>query len=202
MSVIRISAVNDFLFCELAFYLIHKKRIKPKFTKAIYSGTLQHKKLEKEHPILGIGLNDTINLAFSGMVEKVSEREVWVRSEDYLIIGRIDEVSVENGMVRIIDDKKKPREEYKYQLALYYLAFKEMFGDYPVTLEIRDASTGKIMYHWVPNERLLDETRRILARMRDILEGRIKPKATGFPSKCKYCGVNYACPFYKGRRGS
>ncbi len=201
MTWITPSSINLFEYCEVQFYLVKKLGIKPKKTNSLFQGEIVHEKLEKEIVTTGISLRDNLPLAFSGKISKVIEREVPVYSEKLQMIGKIDEVQIEEGVIRIIEDKPgRLNESHKLQAIVYGVLFREMFGDYPIEVMVRDRDSGRIKWRTKLTKTDIARAMGVIGKMREILEGKKKPKPTNNPKKCAKCGVNYACEFFRKRR--
>ncbi len=200
MTWITPSSINSFYYCEVQFYLIKKLGIKPKKSCSLFRGEVVHEDLEKKVFPVGVSLKDTLPLAFSGKISKVVERELPVYSQELKVIGRIDEVQIEQGVIRIIEDKPgRLSDSHKLQALLYGLIFKEMFGDYPIEVAVRDRDSGRIKWKTKLTKTKIARILRVIGKMRKILTGEERPRPTSNLKKCVKCGVNYACEFFRKR---
>ncbi len=200
-SWISPSHINLFEYCEYQFYLVKCLGMEPKKTSALFQGEKVHEKLKDSTEATGVSFRDGLPLAFSGKISTLVDRELSVYSRELQMIGQIDEVQVDKGIVRIIEDKPgRLAHAHKLQVTAYAVLFREMFGDYPIELVVRDRDSGRIKW----KKRLLKsdvaQLMRIIGKMKRIMEGKEIPRPTRNFNKCKKCGVNYACEFFRKRK--
>jgi len=86
--------------------------------------------------------------------------EVPLKSENYHVLGVVDEISEKEGKVRILDNKT-PRieglsKDHETQLAIYALLYLENFGKLPDHIGIRFLRTGSKQYLPV-NDKLISK---------------------------------------------
>ncbi len=195
------SAIGSFEYCEFQFYLTKKMNWPKKKTRAMHIGTQIHAQLEATTPTSPLPLPENLAPALSGEIPRIVKREFHIRSERLQMIGQIDEVWVEKGGVVIIDDKPgRVNNGHKLQVLAYALMFKDVFGDVPIVVMIRDRDTGEAKWEDTFNEDNEKWIKDTLARMRAILSDEIKPKPTDNLRKCEVCSVNYACDIYQTRK--
>ncbi|GEM_PF-7102630 len=196
--------INEFLYCQVQFYLHKVLGYYPKKNKNMQFGFQKHAALYEESlkEELPFTFEEGLPKAFAGEVQPFSVREFDLLSEKYKLKGRVDEIHVEKNLVRVIDDKKSDKvySSYKMQVYAYALAFQDIYGPYPTEVVIRNLDSGNEMWKTKFTSDKKREIKELLDTMWDVVNREKKPiPSSGY--KCEKCGLNYICDFYKRRKG-
>ena len=118
------------------------------------------------------------------------------------LVGIFDRVDIVDGEGTIIDYKTSDvqseeqavrRTKNSRQLALYSLAYQQLFGDLPVAVELRFLTPDVVIGHAVPTDRMLDKAQQ------DIETASAGIRLGEFPGEpvyraCQYCPYAGICP--------
>lgn len=174
-SYIKISNINDFLYCPVSIYL---HSIYENFnTKAYHQtpqvvGSLHHKSIDEG--------------AYSTAKRYEMAKEVW--SEEFGLAGKID--VYDNQTKTLIERKTRVKtiyQGYRYQLYAQYFCMKEM--GYEVNkLLIHSLEDNKRYSIPIPNDDEINEFAALLKEMRSFDMSKIKNH------KCKRCSESIYSP--------
>jgi len=130
------------------------------------------------------------------------EKRFSITMDDVRLVGIFDRIDITADEGTIIDYKTSDvqtekqavlRAKNSRQLALYALAYQQLFGDLPVALELRFLTPDVIIGRTVPTEKMLDKARQ------DIETASAGIRVGVFPGEpeyraCQYCAYAAICP--------
>ncbi|MBI5391859.1 PD-(D/E)XK nuclease family protein [Candidatus Woesearchaeota archaeon] len=133
------------------------------------------------------------------------ESEVYILSEKHQIQGYIDAIHKRNGEVLILDYKTSRKadmtEEYKRQLAIYGLLYKEKFGVAPQKVGLYFLRHNEEKFMDV-NEALLEDVKKECA---SVHKGTASEDIGAYPKNlgvwCRYCDFQTVCFGQKSLQG-
>ena len=140
------------------------------------------------------------------LLPKFIEKDFAFMFEGNKITGRFDRVDESDGEAVIVDFKTSEVKAQKIadkkaaeslQLALYALAYQNIFGKLPGRVELYFLESGLIGSHEIEDEDL----DKIKEKMREVSAGIRKQDFEATPAymACSYCAYNQICPFAKIR---
>lgn len=118
------------------------------------------------------------------------------------LVGIFDRIDIVDGEGTIIDYKTSDvktqeqavlRTKGSRQLALYSLAYQQLFGDLPTALELRFLTPDVIIGRTAPTEKMLDKAKQ------DVEKATVGIRLGDFPGEpeyraCQYCPYASICP--------
>ena len=201
MKLVPISALSAHDYCECQIVLRYVRKIST-WTPKIQKGISAHKTLETEF-LKKADIKDTIeNIVARAETENAvfSARELFVRSKDEKMIGKIDEVEIHPDKIIIIDDKPnaKAYESSKLQVTGYCIVFEAMhsFGK-DIFGAIRDRDTGTVIWDekFESKGELSEKVRINVSRILDLASGKAIPKPTDKKTRCEACSYLNHCTY-------
>lgn len=174
---IRISQINDFIFCPFSIYL---HGIYENFSEKTYHATYQTRGKIKHESI------DTRKYSTSKNILQSLE----VYSEKYRLTGKIDTLDVQSGtLVERKNKIVKIYDGYRYQLYAQYFCLSEM-GYAVKKLALYSLSDNKKYSISVPHDENVKEFEAVLNKLRSFnAQGRLSKN----PQKCEKCIYNNLC---------
>jgi DNA helicase II / ATP-dependent DNA helicase PcrA len=138
----------------------------------------------------------------SPSVPQYVEKRFSITMEDVRLVGVFDRIDILDGEGTIIDYKTSDvqtteqavrRTKSSGQLALYALAYQQLFGDLPRALELRFLTPEVIIGSTVPSEKMLKSAQN------DIHAAAAGIRLGNFPGEptyraCQYCAYAAICP--------
>lgn len=138
----------------------------------------------------------------SQSVPQYVEKRFSLAMDDVRLVGVFDRIDITDGEGTIIDYKTSDvqtteqavrRAKSSGQLALYALAYQQLFGDLPVALELRFLSPEVIIGRTTPSEKMLEKARS------NITTAAAGIRLGDFPGEpayraCQYCAYAAICP--------
>ncbi|MFC2078564.1 RecB family exonuclease, partial [Candidatus Bipolaricaulota bacterium] len=130
------------------------------------------------------------------------EKRFSITLDDVRLVGIFDRIDIVDGNGTIIDYKTSDirteeqavrRAKGSRQLALYSLAYRQLFGGLPNALELRFLTPDVVIGHTVPTEKMLDKA---LQEMETACAGIRSGEFPGEPQyrACEYCPYSGICP--------
>lgn len=174
---IRISQINDFIFCPFSIYL---HGIYENFSEKTYHSSYQTRGKIKHESV------DTSKYSTSKDILQGTE----IYSEKYRLTGKIDTFDAEKG--RLVERKNKIAmiyDGYRYQLWAQYFCLTEMGYDVR-EIALYSISDNKSYPLPVPDKAAREEFEAVLARIRDFDP---RMPASKNPQKCEKCIYNNLC---------
>jgi CRISPR/Cas system-associated exonuclease Cas4 (RecB family) len=194
--LIPISAINQYIYCQIGFYLYHVRNVKPKERERLIFGTLMHSKIEDE-------FNEESELVSPELYEKLIQTkqefegaELTIYSKRLNTFGRIDKPIFHKNCVEIIDwittKNLVPWRSKVCQLTGYALTFKDMFNE---KREIHLGIGSTLTRELIPvefSEKNIFETKRVI---KEILEHFKNPSFGYTPTthSCRNCNYLNIC---------
>lgn len=192
---ISASWLLTFGYCEYKFYLQYVEKIEIPRTTEMQIGTEVHEIKEEEF------LKEAIPTTWEELLNSVTytiTKEVLLYSkfENNVLIGKIDEIGVDNNGIYIIEDKPRarPYDSVKNQIFTYCYIFKRNFSDKtakPIYGVLRDRDTNKLVWKdifGIKNESIFINN---LNKVKKVLNKEVKPIPTKNPNKCKACIMHH-----------
>ncbi|HMT00918.1 MAG TPA: type V CRISPR-associated protein Cas4 [Candidatus Absconditabacterales bacterium] len=180
-NYIRISNLNDFIFCPKSIYF---HELYQKYDEQIYKDTPQ---------VAGTQAHEAIDLKKYSTSKNILQ-SLSVYSEKYNIAGKIDLYDADKQL--LIERKKKISkiyDGYRYQVYAQYFCLQEM--GYPVCeIKIHSLVDNKSYDIPIPNEQETAEFENLLEKYRKF--NLSDPKFAQNPEKCKMCIYNQLCDYY------
>ena len=198
MKKINASSFLTYGYCEYKFFLNKVKNIILPRTTLMMEGSLIHE--EKESEFLKEAEITTWD-EFLKSEELTITKEVFLEKDigDFLLSGKIDEISVDSNEINIIEDKPNayPYDSVKLQTFAYCFLFKENFNNLnkKIYAVIRDRDTNLIVWKNEFTKELENLFFTNFYRMRNILLQKEEPIPTTNSNKCKSCQYNQICEF-------
>ncbi len=201
MKLVPVSAISAHDYCECQIVLRYVRKIST-WTPKISKGISVHKTLETEF-LKKADISDTIeNIVARAEKENAvfSARELFVRSKDERMIGKIDEVEIHPDKIMIIDDKPnaKAYDSSKLQVTGYCIVFEAMhsFGK-DIFGAIRDRDTGTVIWDekFESKGELSEKVRQNVSRILDLASGKASPRPTKSKSRCEACSYINHCTY-------
>ncbi|MCK5827819.1 ATP-dependent helicase, partial [Candidatus Bipolaricaulota bacterium] len=138
----------------------------------------------------------------SPSVPSYVEKRFSLTLDDIRLVGIFDRIDIVDGKGTVIDyktsdvqtpDQAKSRTKSSRQLALYALAYQQLFGDLPVALELRFLTPDIIIGRTKPTDKMLENARN------DIDTAAAGIRLGDFPGNpvfraCQYCAYVTICP--------
>ena len=199
--IIPISRIQQFGFCEYSVFLRDIENVEAEPTEQMITGKQAHDQLYEE--FLATAKPSTIKqMIKKSRKSEVLSRELFVESEMFGILGRIDEIHFSPNNFVIIDDKPGTRvfTSNKNQVFAYCLAFIDYISQWramddsrPVIAALRERDSQKIIWRSP-----FDETARTVIvneinRMHSMMSGNLPFSITNNPNKCRACSVREHC---------
>jgi DNA helicase II / ATP-dependent DNA helicase PcrA len=159
--------------------------------------------LSREHEELRLQQGQRALTAFhaaetaSDTIPTYVEKRFSIPVEDVRLVGVFDRIDVVNGGGRIIDYKTSDieteeqadrRAKESRQLALYALAYQQLFGELPTALELRFLTPDVVIGRAAPSAKMLDAARQ------DIREAAVGIRSSAYPATPDYGACQY-CPY-------
>jgi DNA helicase-2/ATP-dependent DNA helicase PcrA len=130
------------------------------------------------------------------------EKRFSLTMDNIRLVGIFDRIDIMDGEGTVIDyktsdvqtpDQAVRRAKASRQLALYALAYQQLFGDLPVALELRFLTPDVIVGRTAPTEKMLESART------DIATAAAGIRLGDFPGEptygaCQYCAYASICP--------
>ncbi len=150
---------------------------------------------DNQYTIEGTSLHERVHTISSGYQEETWQvRAIWLKSEQYKLIGKSDLVELENGEVYPVEYKRGHKGEWdndELQVCAQALCLEEMTG--------KTISTGYVYYAQTHQRQLVeisDELRKMtIATIHDVnrlLETGAMPQAI-YSKRCKGCSLYEQC---------
>ena len=197
---IRISWINQYLFCPYGFYLQHVLGLEPIKTKSLSIGARVHAELKRKYEEEGwenVNIWEALQRAKEkGEIFKYRERWVDANFEKWDLVGKVDELWIYPDRVEIIEDKpgNHAYDGSKYQVMGYALAFKSFYNiSLPIKIAVRNRDTMELLWHEEFDEIKEKDIVRVIEEMYQILDRKIIPEAIPSPNKCEHCGFRDFC---------
>ena len=138
----------------------------------------------------------------SPSVPSYVEKRFSLTTDDIRLVGIFDRIDIDDGAGTVIDyktsdvkttDQAVSKAKASRQLALYALAYQQLFGDLPVALELRFLTPAVIIGRTRATEKMLESART------DIATAAAGIRLGNFPGEptygaCQYCAYATICP--------
>lgn len=188
--VIKASWLGSMDYCEYKWYLENVLGMPVPVTKAMHIGANKHAK--KEEAFLEVAKPTTMEEFLKSTKYTISKEIMLSREfDDFILIGKIDELAIDAQNVYVIDDKPRayPWPGTKLQLYAYCVLFEENFKGLNkkiiAVLRNRDSDEEVWTNNFTGTER--DKTFEILNRIKSLFEQKVEPIPTNNPRKCQAC---------------
>ncbi len=202
---INSSWLNSHDYCE---YKFHRQYVLKEYiprTKAMVVGSAKHEL--KEEKFLEVATPTTME-DFLASTSYTITKEIRLQSEfdDFLLVGKIDELGVDANNIYIIDDKPKakPYQGTLRQLWAYSILFRKNFPQVnkKIFTVIRDRDFDRTVWTKMfsdDNEKNLFE---VFNRIMLLFQGKITPEPTTNPNRCNACILHKLdrCKFSSGNK--
>lgn len=135
--------------------------------------------------------------------------EVRLRDESSKLFGRADRIEHVGQATRVIDLKTglhqaEPSEEQRRQLLLYAVLIHRVEGQWPISIDVEDASGNTYSQPLVPEEAeaaLAEAIAAVDSFNQAVAESRLLAVAEPGPDRCRWCDFRVMCaPFWKALR--
>lgn len=199
MKLVPISALIAHDYCECQIILRYIRKIRA-WTPKIEKGISVHKTLENNF----LKQADTAGTIEEIIIRAEKEnrtfitRELFVKSKEDKLIGKIDQVQIHPDKITIMDDKPNLYESSKLQLTGYCIALSAMYYlKKDIFAAVRDRDTGTIMWEEKFNKDsdLTAKVRANIQRILDLASGKATPIPTENEAKCKACSYFDCCTY-------
>ncbi|MBU1049362.1 ATP-dependent helicase [Candidatus Bipolaricaulota bacterium] len=163
--------------------------------------TREHEELRLQQGLKALTAFHAAETASSSVPQYV-EKRFSLTMDDVRLVGVFDRIDVEEGEGTIIDYKTSDvqtseqatrRAKSSGQLALYALAYQQLFCDLPTALELRFLTPAVVIGRVKPTEKMLESARS------DIHTAASGIRSGEFPAEpiyhaCQYCAYAAICP--------
>ena len=132
--------------------------------------------------------------------------EVELRHPESRLFGRADRIEHLGQATRVVDLKtglrqSEPTEDQRRQLLLYAVLLHRIEGQWPVSIDLEDASGNTYSQPLIPAEAeaaLAEATSAADSFNQAVVESRLLAVAEPSPDRCRWCDFRVACaPFWK-----
>ncbi|MCK5212397.1 MAG: exodeoxyribonuclease V subunit gamma [Dehalococcoidia bacterium] len=161
----------------------------------------EHEELRLQQGLKALTAFHAAEMASSSIPQYV-EKRFSLTMDDVRLVGIFDRIDIVDNEGTIIDyktsdvqtsDQAVRRAKSSRQLALYALAYQQLFGDLPVALELRFLTPDVIIGRTTPTEKMLESARS------DITTAAEGIRLGDFPGEpaynaCQYCAYATICP--------
>lgn len=176
---ITIASLNQYSYCPHRFWRI------------ACAGEFQ----DNEYTIEGSSLHERVHtLSEENRGETYQIRAIWLKSDQYQLIGKADLIEFENGEIFPVEYKRGNKGEWdndELQVCAQALCLEEMTG--------KPVNTGFIYYAQTHqrqevkiNLALRNQTINTISLIQSLLTNEVIPKAE-YSKKCKGCSLYSAC---------
>jgi CRISPR/Cas system-associated exonuclease Cas4 (RecB family) len=200
-EMIPISSIQQFGFCEYSVFLREIKNIETEPTEEMKTGKRVHEQLYEEF------LVDAKPSSIDQMIKKsrkseLLSRELFVESETFGIMGRIDEIRFSPNNFVIIDDKpgttvytSNKNQVYAYCLAFidYTSQWKTKEDSRPIIAALRERDSQKIIWKSLFNDTAKNNIISEINRLHSMVEGKLPFLPTTNSNKCRNCSMRERC---------
>ncbi len=197
---IRISWINQYMFCPYGFYLEHVLGLKPIKTQYLVTGTKIHAELQKKYLEEGWEVVDIKEALYRSQknreIFKYRELQINASFPRWELTGKMDELWIYPDQVLIIEDKpgNQAYDGGKYQVMGYALALKHVYHpSIPIQIAVRNRDTQEIMWNEEFDQSREKDVSGILDEIYLVLSGEKIPAAKPSPKKCEHCGFREFC---------
>jgi len=199
--IIKISDLHTQAYCEyqLNFQWSGVRIV----SEQMETGTRRHQELEAEH---NEKMRDAPQVTLEKAIENTSlgkesgGREIFVKSDTYGIIGKIDEILISPEGIFIIDDKPT---DFAYlsdksQARAYAICIRDEYeniilsNNLKVFSVIRNRDSGDTIWSEELTDAVKSETLERIERIRKLAKGEIAFIPTRNPNKCRVCQYHKA----------
>ena len=197
---IRISGINQYMFCPYSFYLEYVLGLKPIKTRSLAIGAkvhaeLHNKYLEEEWEVVDVW--EALQRARENK-ETFKYREFQINASfaEWDLVGKMDELWIYPDRILIIEDKpgNQAYDGSKYQVMGYALAFKHIYNpQMPIEIAVRNRDTLQILWDEEFNETKERDVVQVIEEMYRVLNHEKIPEAKSSPNKCEHCGFRDFC---------
>ena len=163
--------------------------------------TREHEELRLQQGLKALTAFHAAEMA-SPSIPSYVEKRFSLTLDDIRLVGVFDRIDIVDGVGTIIDyktsdvqttDQANKRAKASGQLALYALAYQQLFDDLPDALELRFLTPDIIIGRTVPTEKMLESARS------DIAAAAAGIRLGAFPGEptyraCQYCAYATICP--------
>jgi len=205
---INASWLSSHEYCEWKWYLENVLKEKVPITESMIIGKIIHQ--YKEDKFKEAAIPTTAEQFLESRIYTIT-KEIYLKKEfdDFILVGRIDELGVDINSLYIIDDKPIAKSYLgpKRQIWAYCILINEFVKEnYPKHLNkkvlavLRNRDTHKEIYKEEFNEKHKKEVLSIIERMLYLFRKEIEPVANIIPGKCRACILhkNNNCKFSCG----
>lgn len=200
-TIVKVSDLHTQAYCEYQLNFQWKGvRI---VSEHMEQGTKRHEELEAEHKEK---MKDAPQVTLEKAIQNTSlgkesiGREVFVKSDTYSIIGKIDEILISPEGIFIIDDKPT---DFAYlsdksQARAYAICIYDEYeniilaNNLKVYSVIRNRDSGDTIWSEEFTAKIKAETLERVERIRKLAKGEIPFIPTKNPNKCKVCQYHKA----------
>ena len=193
--VINASWFSSHEYCEWKWYLENVLKEEVPITKAMVIGKEIHK--VKEDKFREVAIPATEEEFLKSKIYTIT-KELYLRREfdNFILVGKIDELGVDENNLYVIDDKPraKPYPGPKRQVWAYCILINELIKDkYPehsnkkIFSILRDRDYNMEVWKEEFTEVHRKEVLDAIDRMISLFKKEIKPIANNIPAKCRGC---------------
>jgi len=188
--VIKASWLGSMDYCEYKWYLENVMGVPLPVTKAMTVGTNKHAKKEAE--FLEVATPTTMQ-EFLKSTKYTITKEITLSKEfdDFILIGKLDELAIDAQNVYVIDDKPRayPWPGVKLQLYAYCVLFEENFKglNKKIIAVLRNRDTNDEVWNNKFTDTERSKTFEVLNRIKSLFEQKVEPIPSTNPRKCQAC---------------
>ncbi len=197
---IKISWLNQYLFCPYSFYLQYVLGIQPIKTQSLRIGAQVHEELNRRYREEGweeVDIWEALQRAREkGETFKYREMGIDANFGRWNLVGKMDELWIYPDRIEIIEDKpgNHAYDGGKYQVMGYALAFKHFYNPpLPIRIAVRNRDTLQILWYEEFDKAKERDVKNVIKEMYRVLKGELIPEARASPNKCQHCGFRDFC---------
>jgi CRISPR-associated exonuclease Cas4 len=200
-NMIPISWIQQFGFCEYSVFLREIENVDVEPTEKMVTGKKVHEQLYEKFLVTAKPSTIKQMINKSKKSEQLS-RELYVESERFGLIGRIDEIHFSPENFVIIDDKpgNTVYTSNKNQVFAYCLAFIDYASQWrtkgdtrPMIAALRERDSQKIIWRSPFNATAQNSIISEINRLQSMIEGEQPFSPTTNCNKCRNCSVRDSC---------
>lgn len=199
--MIPISRIQQFGFCEYSVFLRDIENVETEPTVQMITGKNAHEQLYEE--FLATAKPSSIKqMIKKSRKSELLSRELFVESETFGILGRIDEIHFSPNNFVIIDDKPGTRvfTSNQNQVFAYCLAFIDYISQWrakddsrPVIAVLRERDSQKIIWRSPFDETARNSILNEITRLHSMMDGKLPFSPATNSNKCRNCSVRDYC---------
>jgi len=183
----NVSDIKQFIYCPRVVYFTYVMPVNKKISFKMEAGREEHLKVEE--------LEERRKLKLYGFTEGERRFNIYLKSDRLGLAGKLDMIIISNGRYYPVDFKDSvnaPDSNHKYQLTGYALLVEDEFGK-PVQKGFINLIPLRKVYSIDITQNMREYTKKILSRMKKMIEMEQAPLPTRSKGRCIDCEFSNWC---------